>query len=118
MKIDSKHKTSQPFKEPIPSKLANLATKYWKYKPSHFSIIKKLEEKMLAPEICVTKLNREIFFSKGFQPSVKRANNHRIRDTQIGVVKATVAFIKVSEPILNAERENYVINTKEVLSAA
>ena len=115
MKIDSKHKTSQPFKELIPSKLENLLTKY---KPSHFSIIKKLEEKMLVPEICVTKLNREIFFSKGFQPSVKRANNHRIRDAQIGVVKAMVAFIKVSETILNAERENYVINTKEVLSAA
>ena len=72
---------------------------------------------MLVPEICVPKLNREIFFSKCFQPSVKKAN-HRIRDTQIRVVKATVAFIKVSEQILDAERENYVINTKEVLSAA
>ena len=80
-----------------------------------------MEEKILIPENCgkncVPKLNREIFFSKDFQPWVKRADK-RIRDTQTGVVKATAAFIKVSEQIFHAERENYITITREVLSAA
>ena len=123
--IDCKHKTCQPLGKPIPCKSANLTqysvAQYWKYEPSNLSTIKKLEEKILAPEncekICVPKRNREIFFSKDFQSRVKKADK-RIRDTQTGVVKATAAFIKVSEQIPHAERENYVINTKEVLSAA
>ena len=113
--IDSKHKTPQPLGEPIPSKLANLVTKYWKYEPSNFSNIKKLEKKILIPEnyeeICVRKLNSEIFFSKYFLPWVKMAGKQTC-DTQTGVVKVMAAFIKVYEQILHAEREYYIINTK------
>ena len=119
--IDYEHKTPQPPGEPIPSKLANVVIKYWKYEPSNFITIEKLDEKILIPknceDICVLKLNREIFFSKNFQPWARRTDK-RIRDTQTGVVKATAAFIKVSEQIFHAESENYVINTKEVLLAA
>ena len=47
----------------------------WRYEPSNVSTIKKLEENILIPEnceeICVPKLNREIFFSKYFQHWVK-----------------------------------------------
>ena len=89
--------------------------------PSNFNTIKKLLEKILIPEncqeICVPKLNREIFFSKDFQPWIKRADK-RIRDTQTGAVKVTATLIKVSEEISSMLRENYIINTKEVLSAA
>ena len=113
--IDFEHKTPQLPGEPIPSKLAKLVTKCWKYEPSNFSTIKKLEEMILIPENCGEIY--EIFFSKDFQPWVKRADK-QIRNTQTGVVKATAAFIKVSEQILYAGRENYVINTKKVLSAA
>ena len=63
------------------------------------------------------KLNREIFFSKHFQTWVKRPEK-RVRDTQAGVVKATAAFIKVSAQIIYAERENYLINNKELTSVA
>ena len=63
------------------------------------------------------KLNREIFFSKHFQTWVKRPEKG-VRDTQTGVVKATAAFIKVSAQIIYAERENYLINNKELTSVA
>ena len=88
---------------------------------SNFSSIKKLGEKVLIPEnceeICVPKLNREIFFIGDSQPLVKRADNW-IRDTQTGLITATVAFLKLSGQILHAKKENCAINTKEVLFAA
>ena len=72
---DFEHKTPQLLGEPISSELTNLLTKYWKYEPSNFSTIKKLQEKILIPEnceeICVPKLNRDIFFGKDFQPWIK-----------------------------------------------
>ena len=40
--VDFEYKTPQPPVEPIPSKLANLVTKYWKYEPSNFSTIKEV----------------------------------------------------------------------------
>ena len=115
--LDQEHKVATPLGEPISSKLAELVTKYWKYEPSSFSNIKKIEEKHLIPEkceeICVSKLNREIFFCKDIHPWVKRADKR-----QSALVKATAAIISVSEKILQAERENYVIKAKEVLSPA
>ena len=119
--IDPEHKTPQPPGEPIPSKLTNLVTICWKHEPSNFSTIKKMEKKILilknCEKVCVPKLNRKIFFNKDFQPWAKRSDKW-IRDTQTGFVKATAPFIKVSEQILHAERENYAINTKKVLSSA
>ena len=50
--VDSKHKTPQALGEPIPSKISNLITKYWKNEPSNFSTIKKLERMILLPENC------------------------------------------------------------------
>ena len=50
--IDYKYKTLQPVGEPRPSKLAKVVTKYWKYEPSNFSTIKKMEEKILIPNLC------------------------------------------------------------------
>ena len=118
---DQEHKVATPLGEPISSKLAELFTKYWKFEPSHFSNIEKIEEKHLIPEnceeICDPKLNREIFFSKDIHPCVKGADK-RLRGTQNALVRATTAIISVSEKILQAERENYVINAKEVLSQA
>lgn len=105
----------------VPEKLAGVINKYWQYRPEKFSKIRELHEKLLIPancdDICAPLLNREIYCNKSIAPWVKRADK-RVLDSQNNLVKATAGIIKLSESILQAEKQNYVVNTKEILSLA
>ena len=77
--IDQEHQVPKSLGDSVPEKLAGVVTKYWQYgKPEKFSVIKILNEKFLIPancdEICVSRLDREIPFSKNITPWVKKTD--------------------------------------------
>ena len=94
---------------------------HWSYKPEKFGNIKKLHEKLLIPqncgEICTPKLNRDISCNNNIPGWVKRADK-RSQNCQASVVKATAGTIKLCDNLLKAEKQNYVVNTKDLLSLA
>ena len=94
---------------------------HWSYEPEKFGNIKKLHEKLLIPqncgEICTPKLNRDISCNNNIPGWVKRADK-RSQNCQASVVKATAGTIKLCDNLLKAEKQNYVVNTKDLLSLA
>ena len=62
-------------------------------------------------------MNREIFCSNNIPGWVKRADK-RCQNCQASVVKATAGMIKVCDNLLKAEKQNIVVNTKDLLSLA
>ena len=99
--------------------LASVIKKHWSYEPEKFGNIKKLHEKLLIPqncrEICTPKLDREIFCNNNIWGWVKRADK-RSQNCQASVVKATAGMIKLCDNLLKAEKQNIVVNTKDLLS--
>ena len=62
-------------------------------------------------------LNREIFCNNNIPGWVKRTEK-RSQNCQASVVKATTGMIKLCHNLLKAEIQNYVANTKDLLSLA
>ena len=81
--------------------------------------IKKVHEKLLIPqncrEICNPKFNRDIFRNNNIPGWIKRADK-RSQNCQASVVKAIAGNIKLWDNLLKAEKQNYVVNTKDLLS--
>ena len=83
--------------------------------------MKKLHEKLLIPqncgEMCTPKLNREIFCNNNIPGWVKGVDK-RSQNCQASVVKATAGMINLCDNLLKAEKQNIVVNTKDLLSLA
>ena len=62
-------------------------------------------------------MNREIFCSNNIPGWVKRAYK-RSSTCQALVVKKTADLIKLSDNLLKTEKQNYIVNTKDLLSLA
>ena len=119
--VDQEHQITQNLGDSISQRLASVIKRHWSYDPEKFGNIKKLHEKLLIPqngrEICTPKLNREIFCNNNIPGWVKRADK-RSQNCQASVVKATAGMIKLCDNLLQAEKQNYVANTKDFLSLA
>ena len=91
--------------------------KHWPYEPEKFGI-KKLYEKLLIPqncgEICTTKLNRNIFCNNNI-PGWVKSNDKRSQNCQATVAKVTAGMIKLCDNLRMAEKQDYVVNTKDLL---
>ena len=105
----------------ISERLASVIKKHWSFEPEKIGNIKKLHEKLLIPQncgdICTPKLNREIFCNNNIPGWVKGADK-RSQNCQASVVKAAAGMIKLCDNLLEAEKQNYVVNTKDLLSLA
>ena len=119
--VDQEHQITQNLGDSISQRLASVIKKHWSYEPEKFGNIKKLHEKLLIPlnrgEICTPKLNRDIFCNNNIPGWVKRTDK-RSQNCQASVVKATAGMIKLCDNLLQAEKQNYVANTKDFLSLA
>ena len=119
--VDQEHQITQNLGDSISQRLASVIKRHWSYDPEKFGNIKKLHEKLLIPqngrEICTPKLNREIFCNNNIPGWVKRADK-RSQNCQASVVKATAGMIKLCDNLLKAQKQNYVANTKDLLSLA
>ena len=62
-------------------------------------------------------MNREIFCNNNIPGWVKRADK-RSQNCQASEVKATAGMLKLCDNLLKAEKQNYVVNTKDLLSLA
>ena len=119
--VDQEHQIPQSLGDAISERLAPVIKKHWSYEPEKFGNIKKLHEKLLIPqncgEICIPKLNREIFCNNNKPDWVKKTDK-RSQNCQALMVKATAGMIKLCDNLLKAEKQNYVVNTKDLLSLA
>ena len=119
--VDQEHQIPQNLGDAISERLTSVIKKHWSYEPEKFGSIKKLHEKLLIPqnyrEICTPKLNREIFCNNNIPGWVKRADK-RSQNCQASVVKATAGMIKLCDNLLKAEKQNYIVNIKDLLSLA
>ena len=117
--VDQEHQIPQNLGDAISERLASVIKKHWSYEPEKFCNVKKLQEKLLisqnCAEICTPKLNREIFCNNNIPGWVKRADK-RFQNCPASVVKATAGMIKLCDNLLKAEKENIVVNTKDLLS--
>ena len=119
--VDQEHQIPQNLGDAISVRLASVIKKHWPYEPEQFGNIEKLHEKLLIPqncgEICTPKLNRDIFCNSNIPGWVKRADK-RSQNCQASVVKATAGMNKLCDNLLKAEKQNYVVITKYLLSLA
>ena len=119
--VDQEHQAPQNFGDAISERLASVIKKHWSYEPEKFSNVKKLHEKLLIPqncrEICTPKLNSEILCNNNIPGWVKRTDK-RFHNCQYSAVKATAGMIKLCDNLLKAEKQNCVVNTKDLLSLA
>ena len=60
-------------------------------------------------------MNREIFCNNNIPGWVKRADK-RSQNCEASVVKAAAGMIKLCDNLLKAEKQNYVVNTEDLLS--
>ena len=120
-KVDQEHQIPKNLGNTISERLALLIKKHWSYEAEQFGNIRKLYEQLLFPQncgkICTPKLNREIFCKNNIPGSVKRADE-RSQNCQASVVKETAGMNKLCDNLRKAEKQNYVVNTKDLLSLA
>ena len=62
-------------------------------------------------------LNRDIFCNNNIPGWVKRADK-RSNNCQASVMKATAGMIELCDNLPKAEKQNYVVNTKDLISLA
>ena len=58
-------------------------------------------------------MKREIFYNSNIPGWVKRADK-RSQNCQTSVMKATTGMIKLCHNLLKAEKQSYVVNTKDL----
>ena len=117
---DQEHQIPQNLGDAMSARLASVIKKHESYEPEKFGNINKLHEKLLPQncgEMCTPKLNREIFCNNNIPGWVKRTDK-RSQSSQASVVKATAVMIKLCDNLLKEEKQNYVVNTKDLLSMA
>ena len=119
--VDQEHQIPKNLGNTLSERLALLIKKHWLYEAEQFGNIRKLYEKLLISQncgkICIPKLNREIFCKNNIPGSVKRADE-RSQNCQASVVKETAGMNKLCDNLRKAEKQNYVVNTKDLLSLA
>ena len=115
--VDQKHQILQNLGDAISESFASVIKgvwHHWSYEPEKFDNIKKLHEKLLILQNC-GKICIMRFCNNNIPGWVKRADK-RSQNCQALVVKATAGLIKLFENLLNAEKQNYVVHTKGLLS--
>ena len=70
--------------------------------------------------MCTLKMKREIFCNHNDNniPGWLKTADKRSQNCQASVVKATAGMIKLCDNLHKAEKQNYVVNTKDLLSFA